>query len=181
MTHDHSHSPGGEGSPSSREHKHHAPRSVACFVVTSSDSRSEASDESGQLIRALLEEAGHPIAGSALIKDEPLALRAVLEQRAPEAHAQAVIISGGTGLSRRDTTVETLEALLEKRLPGFGELFRFLSFQEIGTAAMMSRAVAGSFKGMAVFALPGSPAAGRLALTRLILPELGHAARELSR
>lgn len=172
---------GPSASPSTEEHKRHAPRSVASFVAISSDSRTEADDESGALIRALLEEAGHAVAGYALIRNEPAALREVLERRAVEARAQAVILSGGTGLSRRDTAVEVLEGMLEKRLPGFGELFRMLSFQEIGPSAMMSRALAGSFRGMAIFALPGSPAAARLALTRLILPELGHAVRELSR
>lgn len=172
---------GAAPSPSTAEHKRHAPRRVSCFVVTLSDSRREADDESGMLIRSLLEEAGHAVAGHALIRDEPAALRELLERRAAEVGAQAVILSGGTGLSRRDTTVEVLEGMLEKRLPGFGELFRLLSFQEIGPSAMMSRALAGSFRGMAIFALPGSPAAARLALTRLILPELGHAVRELSR
>ncbi len=178
-----SHAPheGSAPSPSTAEHKRGAPRRVACFVVTLSDSRTEAGDESGALIRALLEEAGHAVTGYALIQNEPEALRDVLERRASEAGAQAVILSGGTGLSRRDATVEVLEGMLEKRLPGFGELFRMLSFQEIGPSAMMSRAVAGSFRSMVVFALPGSPSAARLALTRLILPELGHAMRELSR
>ncbi|MGC4115866.1 MAG: MogA/MoaB family molybdenum cofactor biosynthesis protein [Myxococcales bacterium] len=163
------------------EHKAHAPASVACFVVTSSDTRDEQSDSSGALICELLTAAGHTVAGRAIIKDEPAQLSDVLEHQAPAAKAQAVIISGGTGLGRRDTTVETLASRLEKRLDGFGELFRMLSFQEIGTPAMMSRAVAGTFRGMIVFALPGSPAAARLALSRLILPELGHAVREITR
>ena len=163
------------------EHKSQAPASVACFVVTSSDTRDEKSDSSGALICELLTGAGHTVAGRAIVKDEPAQLAEVLEKQATAAKAQAVIISGGTGLGRRDTTVETLAARLEKRLDGFGELFRALSFQEIGTPAMMSRAVAGTFRGMIVFALPGSPAAARLALARLILPELGHAVREITR
>ncbi|HEY3446752.1 MAG TPA: MogA/MoaB family molybdenum cofactor biosynthesis protein [Myxococcales bacterium] len=163
------------------EHKSQAPASVACFVVTSSDTRDEQTDSSGALICELLTAAGHAVAGRAIIKDEPAQLVDVLERQAPAAGAQAVIISGGTGLGRRDTTVEVLAPRLEKRLDGFGELFRALSFAEIGTPAMMSRAVAGSLRGMIVFALPGSPAAARLALTRLILPELGHAVREMTR
>jgi molybdenum cofactor biosynthesis protein B len=166
---------------SHHEHKAQAPVSVACFVVTSSDTRDEKTDQSGQLICELLTGAGHTVAGRAVIKDEPAQLSEILEQRAPASGARAVIISGGTGLGRRDTTVETLAPRLEKRLDGFGEIFRALSFEEIGSAAMMSRAVAGTFRGMIVFALPGSPAAARLALTRLILSELGHAVREITR
>jgi molybdenum cofactor biosynthesis protein B len=153
---------------------------VACFVITSSDTRTEATDESGRLIRELLGQAGHPVAGHLLVKDEPGALRAAIET-ASNAGARAVIISGGTGISRRDTAVETVLSLVEKRLDGFGELFRMLSYEEIGSAAMLSRAVAGCHRGMLVFALPGSAAAARLALTKLILPELGHAVREITR
>lgn len=173
------HDPGKHGTH--HEHKSQAPASVACFVVTSSDTRDEKSDSSGALLCELLTGAGHAIAGRAIIKDEPAELVDVLERQAPAAGAKAVLISGGTGLGRRDTTVETLLPRLEKRLDGFGELFRMLSFQEIGSPAMMSRAVAGTFRGMIVFALPGSPAAARLALEKLILPELGHAVREMTR
>jgi molybdenum cofactor biosynthesis protein B len=162
------------------EHKAHAPVQVSCFVVTSSDTRDEASDTSGQLIRDLLAQSGHTVAGYALIKDEPAQLREALE-RAASAGAQAVLVNGGTGLGRRDSTYDALAPLLEKRLDGFGELFRALSFAEIGPAAMMSRAVAGTCRGMIVFAMPGSTAAVRLAMTRLILPELGHAVREMTR
>jgi molybdopterin adenylyltransferase len=169
------------GHGSHHEHKAHAPARVACFVVTSSDSRDLPSDRSGQAICELVEAAGHAVVGRALIKDEPEQLIEVLERSAPAAGAQVVLITGGTGLSRRDTTVETLAPRFQKRLDGFGELFRMLSFQEIGSAAMMSRAVAGTVGGVVVFAMPGSPAAVRLALTRLILPELGHAVRELTR
>ena len=100
---------------------------------------------------------------------------------ASQAGAGVVILNGGTGIGRRDNTIEVLEELLEKKLPGFGELFRYLSFKEIGSPAMMSRALAGTYRGMVLFALPGSPQAARLALEALILPELGHAVRELSR
>jgi len=166
---------------SHHEHKAQAPASVACFVVTSSDTRDQHSDQSGTLMGEMLLAAGHTVVGRAIIKDEPAQLLEIVKVRAPQAGARALIISGGTGLGRRDTTVETLLPLFDKRLDGFGELFRALSFQEIGSAAMMSRAVAGSIGQMIVFALPGSPAAARLALERLILPELGHAVRELTR
>lgn len=175
------HDPSRHAPGTHEEHKAQAPASVACFVVTSSDTRDPKTDASGALICELLAKAGHTVAGRAIVKDEPAQLADVLENQAKAAGAQAVVISGGTGLGRRDTTVETLAARLEKRLDGFGELFRALSFQEIGTPAMMSRAVAGTFRGMIVFALPGSPAAARLALEKLILPELGHAVRELTR
>ncbi len=183
LSHDHDHhhpDPPGEGR-THLEHKAHAPASVACFVVTSSDTRDERSDASGQLICELLVAAGHTVAGRAVVKDEPAQLLQAVQEAAPACGARAVIVSGGTGLGRRDTTVEALLPLFEKRLDGFGELFRALSFKEIGTPAMMSRAVAGTLRGMIVFALPGSPAAARLALDRLILPELGHAVREMTR
>jgi molybdopterin adenylyltransferase len=167
-------------SHSAKEHKSHAPAQVATYVVTCSDSRSSAEDESGRLIQDGLRAAGHPLAGYRVVRDEPEQIReAVMEAKAKG--ARALILNGGTGIGRRDSTVEVLERLFEKTLPGFGELFRVLSFQEIGSPAMMSRAVAGTYQGMIIFALPGSPQAARLALDRLILPELGHAVRELTR
>lgn len=176
----HAHAGAGEGSRSSREHKAHAPAQVATFVVTCSDSRRPEDDESGQIIRAALEGAGHTVAGYRLIKDEPAEIRAALDEAAATG-ARAVLFNGGTGIGRRDSTIETLRPLFEKELPGFGELFRSLSFKEIGSPAMMSRATAGTVRGMIVFALPGSPNAARLALDALILPELGHTVRELTR
>lgn len=173
--HHHHHPP----SPAA-EHKAHAPAHVAAFVVTCSDSRSAERDEGGRAIRQALEGAGHLIAGQRLIPDDPAAIRAVVDE-ALAAGARALVFTGGTGIGRRDSTVEVLEGLFEKRLPGFGELFRMLSFQQIGSPAMMSRATAGTYRGMIVFALPGSPQAVRLAMEALILPELGHAVRELSR
>lgn len=172
--HDHPHrSPAGE-------HKAQAPAAVAAFVITSSDSRDEHSDETGRLIREALESEGHTLAGHQVVRDDPSALVAALDQ-ALSAGARAVIVNGGTGIGRRDQVVETLRPLFEKELPGFGELFRLLSYEEIGSSAMMSRAVAGTRKGAIVFALPGSPQAVRLAMRKLILPELGHAVRELIR
>lgn len=166
---------------SHHEHKAQAPASVACFVVTSSDTRDEATDSGGALICDLLAGAGHTVAGRTIIKDDPVELLALLAKQVPASRAQAVFITGGTGLGRRDTTVETLLGRFQKKLDGFGELFRMLSFQEIGSPAMMSRAVAGTLDGRIVFALPGSPNAIRLAMERLILPELGHVVREMTR
>lgn len=167
-------------SHAAKEHKSHAPAHVATFVVTCSDSRSEASDESGAAAREILSKNGHSIVGYRLIKDDPGAISTALEE-AIGAGARAVIFNGGTGIGRRDNTVEVLQAKFEKSLPGFGELFRQLSFQQIGSAAMMSRAAAGTYRGMIIFCVPGSPQGIRLALDELILPELGHAVRELSR
>lgn len=163
------------------EHKKHAPGSVACAVVTVSDSRTVETDTSGQLIQEQLAAHGHTVMHYQIIKDEPDQLRAVLASLAADDQCQAILFSGGTGISRRDSTFDVLDRLLEKRLPGFGELFRFLSYQEIGSAAMLSRAVAGVYKGTIIISIPGSPAAARLALERLILPELAHMVWEIHR
>jgi molybdopterin adenylyltransferase len=160
------------------EHRHEAPRSVRIFVVTASDSRGEAEDESGAFLREAAARAGHEIAGYRLVRDEPAQIRAALEQAAG-AGADAIVVNGGTGIAARDRTYEAIAALLEKRLDGFGELFRMLSFAEIGSAAMLSRALAGVWRGRAVFSVPGSRAAVRLAWERLIGPEVGHVVREL--
>ncbi|MBS2030601.1 MAG: MogA/MoaB family molybdenum cofactor biosynthesis protein [Deltaproteobacteria bacterium] len=162
------------------EHREHAQVSVAAWAITCSDTRTPAEDESGKVLRAELEKAGHTVAGQQIVKDDAAALRAAIEH-ALEHGARAIVISGGTGIARRDVAVETVGALFEKALPGFGELFRMLSFEEIGSAAWLSRAAAGTYRGALIFALPGSPNAVRLALHRLILPELGHAVRELLR
>lgn len=156
-----------------REHKAHAPRHVAVAVVTVSDSRKSAGDESGALLAQLAEGAGHRIVWRALVRDEPAEIRAALRD-ALQAGAEAVVFTGGTGIARRDVTIETLAPRFTKEIPGFGELFRMLSHESMGSAAMASRASAGVVGGALVFLLPGSPDACRLAMERLILPELGH-------
>jgi molybdenum cofactor biosynthesis protein B len=153
---------------------------VKVFVVTASDTRGEAEDESGRLLREGAAAAGHQLVGYRLVKDEPDQIRAALEE-AGRAGAQAVLVNGGTGISGRDRSYEAVAGLLEKRLDGFGELFRMLSFQEIGSAAMLSRAVAGVWRGRVVFSMPGSTAAVRLAWEKLIAPELSHLAFELDK
>ena len=158
---------------SSLEHKALAPISVACFVLTVSDTRTEANDTGGQAIRELLERAGHSISGHAIVKDEPSQVTAIVRRQLAEQATQVIITTGGTGISARDTTYEAVTALFEKRLDGFGELFRMISFHQIGSAAMMSRATAGTVGRKAIFVLPGSPAAVRLAMEKLIVPELG--------
>ena len=163
------------------EHKARAPASAKVYVITCSDSRTTESDEGGRIIRAQLADAGHVIAGSVIVPDEPSRIAQEL-QRAREAGAQVALITGGTGITSRDNTFEAASAAIARPLPGFGELFRMLSFAEIGSAAMLSRAVAGVSKdGLILFAMPGSPAAVRLACERLILPELGHLLEELGR
>lgn len=160
------------------EHRSEAPRSVRVFVVTASDTRGEAEDESGAFLREALARAGHALAGYRVVRDEPAEIRAALAEAA-RAGADAVVVNGGTGIAARDRTYEAVAGLLEKRLDGFGELFRMLSWQEIGSAAMLSRAVAGVWDGRAVFSVPGSRAAVRLAWEKLVGPELGHVVREL--
>ena len=164
-----------------REHKAQAPRSVSCFVLTISDTKTPETDTSGALIQELLRAGGHRIAGSAIVRDEPADIQRIVREQCADPAVQAVILTGGTGITSRDSTFEAVEALLDKRLPGFGELFRMLSYQEIGGAAMLSRAQAGVRAGRIVVSLPGSPSACRLALEKLLIPELGHLVREVNR
>src|SRR5687767_9118875 len=166
---------------SHQDHKAHGPASVACFVLTVSDTRTADTDTSGRAIRELLEAGGHRVSGHAIVRDEPSQVREQVLAQCGNGTTQVIITTGGTGITSRDGTYEAVNDLLEKRLDGFGELFRMLSFQEIGSAAMMSRATAGTANGKAVFVLPGSPGAVRLAMTRLILPELGHVVQQLRR
>ena len=163
------------------EHKSHAPGSVACYVLTVSDSRTAETDTGGQTIRQLLQEAGHHVTGYGLVKDDPAQVATQVRAQLADVRTQVIITTGGTGITSRDGTYEAIDGLLEKRLDGFGELFRMLSFHEIGASAMMSRATAGTAGRKAIFVLPGSPNAVRLAMIRLILPELGHVAQQLNR
>lgn len=151
------------------------------FVLTISDTRDERTDTSGQAIVRLLEEAGHTVTGRHIVRDEPAEVQRILRHQLAEPDADVVITTGGTGIASRDTTYEAVSGLLQKRLDGFGELFRMLSYQEIGSAAMMSRACAGIAGGKVIFVLPGSEDAVRLAVTKLILPEVGHLLREVAR
>src|SRR5215510_13969454 len=168
------------GSASAREHKSAAPSQVTAYVITCSDSRDAARDESGQAIRKALKEKGHRVCGYQVVRDDVAQIRSAIDE-ASQAGARVVILNGGTGIGRRDNTIEVLEQILEKKLPGFGELFRYLSFKEIGSPAMMSRSIAGTYRGMVLFAVPWSPQAARVALEALILPEMGHAVREVTR
>ena len=162
-------------------HRQHAPTSVSCAVLTVSDSRTMDTDTSGRAIVSLLEDAGHVVVERGLVRDEAADVSAFVTKHAAGQTARAIITTGGTGISARDATYEALVQLIDRPLPGFGELFRRLSFDEIGPAAMLTRATAGVRGGSVLFVLPGSENAVRLAMTRLILPELGHIAHELAR
>jgi molybdenum cofactor biosynthesis protein B len=164
-----------------QEHKATAPRAIGCFVLTISDSKTPETDTSGALIRERLTGAGHPVVGHAIVRDEPTQVAAVIRKGCADPAVEAFILTGGTGVTSRDSTFEAVEALLDKKLTGFGELFRMLSYAEVGAAAMLSRAQGGVVQGRALFSLPGSPNACRLALDKLILPELGHVLREVRR
>jgi molybdenum cofactor biosynthesis protein B len=166
---------------SAGEHKAQAPAAVGCFVLTVSDTRTEETDTSGLAIRELLVRAGHAVSGHAIVRDEPTAVAALVRASVDDPATQVIITTGGTGISARDTTFEAVTALFEKRLDGYGELFRMISFHQIGSAAMMSRATAGTVGRKAIFVLPGSPAAVRLAMDKLILPELGHIVQQLTK
>jgi molybdenum cofactor biosynthesis protein B len=156
------------------EHRAAARGAVGCAVVTVSDTRTPETDTSGARIRALLEGAGHRIVAYAILPDEPARIREHVARLLDDPAVDAVIVNGGTGLAPRDTTYEAITALLEKRLDGFGELFRLLSYEQIGAAAMLSRAAAGAARGKILASLPGSTAAVELAMEKLLVPELAH-------
>jgi molybdenum cofactor biosynthesis protein B len=166
---------------SSTAHRAAAPASVRCFVIAVSDTRTLDTDTGGGAIVELLAAAGHIVEGRRIVKDEPAEVAALVLRQVQEPLVDVVITTGGTGITRRDSTFEAVDGLLDKRLPGFGELFRMLSYQEIGAAAMLSRACAGTCRGKIVVALPGSENAVRLAMTRLLIPELGHLVAETRR
>jgi len=166
---------------SETEHKSHAPSSVRCLIVTISDTRTEETDTSGRAIADLLTAAGHTVAGRALVKDDADLVRATIERHLGNADVHVIITTGGTGITSRDSTYEAVSGLLQKRLDGFGELFRMLSFEQIGSAAIMSRACAGLVAGRIVISLPGSEAAVRLGMERLVIPELGHLVQQATR
>jgi molybdenum cofactor biosynthesis protein B len=168
-------------SNASHEHKGQAPSSVACLVITCSDTRTPETDTSGQRIMRMLKDAGHTVVAYYIVKDEAGQILFRIGQGVANNEVQAIIINGGTGISRRDSTFEAVDAMLEKRLDGFGEIFRLLTYQEIGSPAMMSRATAGIIKDRVLFSIPGSENAVKLAMESLILPELGHLIQQLTK
>ena len=160
-------------------HRKEAPASVRCFVLTISDTRTAETDTSGDAIAQALASAGHEVVGRRIVRDDPVTVREIV--RAESRNVPVIVTTGGTGITSRDSTYEAISTLLDKRLDGFGELFRMLSYEQIGSAAMLSRACAGSIGTTAIFALPGSEQAVRLAMDKLVLPEIGHVVRELQR
>mgnify|MGYP002778084348 CR=1 FL=1 len=170
-------------SGSSEQHRKEAARSgpIAIAVITVSDSRTEETDRNGIYLKNEIEAAGHTLAGYRIIHDEPSLVTAAAEELAGRGRARIILFNGGTGISSRDNTFDALSELIEKSLPGFGELFRMLSWEQVGAAAMLSRATAGVFRDSVIISTPGSPAAVKLAWEKLILPEISHLAWELGR
>ena len=164
-----------------QEHKEKAPQSVSCAVLTISDTRTEQDDDSGRLIKQKLSQNGHQVLSYAILKDEVNSIKKKIYELVRQEELQVIITNGGTGVSHRDITIETIYPLLEKELDGFGELFRFLTYQEMGTASIMSRAAGGVAKGKVILCLPGSPGAANLAMDKIILPEIGHLVWEATR
>ncbi|ADC48624.1 molybdenum cofactor biosynthesis protein B [Alkalihalophilus pseudofirmus OF4] len=162
------------------QHKKEAPAEVRCMILTVSDTKSYDTDKSGTLIREMLEEGGHSVTEYQIVRDEYSQIQHWLKIAASRADIDAILINGGTGIALRDTTYEAVRDSLDKEMPGFGEVFRYLSFvEDIGTAAILSRAIAGVRDGKAIFSMPGSPGAVKLAMDRIIVPELGHVMREI--
>jgi molybdenum cofactor biosynthesis protein B len=163
-----------------REHRRQAPRRISVAVLTISDTRNEKTDLGGRLICRRLVGAGHEVAQYRIVPDVPARIRSVVRQWSRSRAVEAMILTGGTGISPRDGTIESVEKLLSRKLEGFGEIFRFLSYRQVGSAAFLSRALAGVVgDGKPLFSLPGSEKAVRLAMDRLILPELGHLIQQL--
>jgi molybdopterin adenylyltransferase len=164
------------------EHKLAAPRSVKCKIITVSDTRDKDTDKSGKLMIELLTEAGHEIIDYVIVKDEANPIRDAVIKGCKDDSIDVVLTNGGTGIALRDVTIETVQELFTKEITGFGELFRLLSYQEdIGSSAILSRAIAGVYLNKAIFSTPGSTGAVRLAMKKLILPEIGHVVRELQK
>lgn len=168
-------------SQSVQEHRESAPESVGCAIVTVSDTRTPETDKSGQIMRDRLEAAGHTVVGYQIVKDEPEQIGTLLDQYCDDPRCQAILFNGGTGIARRDTTYDVIAGKLEKTLVGFGELFRMLSYAEIGAAAMLSRATAGVYRGRLVLSTPGSSNAVTLAMDKLIAAEIAHLVYEVTK
>ena len=165
-------------SQSTAQHRAEAPNRVRCAVITVSDTRTLATDRGGPIIVERLAAAGHEVVAREIVPDEPATMRSLLTALADRTDVDAILMTGGTGVGSRDQTFETVNGLLDKILPGYGELFRMLSFEQVGPAAMLSRAIGGLMHGKILLTMPGSPAAVQLAMDKLIVPEIGHLVRE---
>ncbi|WML45656.1 molybdenum cofactor biosynthesis protein B [Neobacillus sp. PS3-40] len=167
---------------STKEHKERAKKIVHVKIITVSDTRDKETDKSGKLMIELLQEAGHMVTDYVIVKDEISPIKEEILKGCSEENIDAILLNGGTGIAKRDVTIETVKELLEKEIVGFGEIFRMLSYQEdIGSAAILSRAIAGVIHNKAVFSTPGSTGAVKLAMNKLILPEIGHVVMELKK
>ncbi|MED4224154.1 molybdenum cofactor biosynthesis protein B [Neobacillus cucumis] len=167
---------------STQEHKKEAPKEINCKIITVSDTRNQETDKSGRLMIEMLEGAGHKIVDYCIVKDESTPIQNEILKGCEREDIDVILTNGGTGMAKRDVTIETVAGLLEKEMVGFGELFRMISYQEdIGSAAILSRAIAGVVKDKAVFSTPGSTGAVKLAMNKLILPEIGHVVREIKK
>lgn len=164
-------------STSTAEHRSQSPRRVRCAVVTISDTRTLETDRGGALVVEKLAAAGHEIARREIVPDDAERIRTLVGEFVA-IDLDAVLLTGGTGITARDTTFETISALLDKPMPGYGELFRMLSFDQVGPAAMLSRAIGGVVGRTIVLTMPGSTAAVELAMDKLIVPEIGHLVHE---
>ncbi|MDQ0220059.1 MogA/MoaB family molybdenum cofactor biosynthesis protein [Peribacillus cavernae] len=164
------------------EHKKDVPNRIRCMVITISDTRDKDTDKSGKQMIELLQANGHGVIEYEIVKDEREEIRKAIVKGTESIGIDVILTNGGTGIAKRDVTIETVKELIDKEIPGFGELFRMLSYQEdIGSAAILSRAVAGVVQNKAIFSTPGSTGAVRLAMIKLILPELGHVVKELNK
>lgn len=164
-----------------KEHKETAV-SVRCKIITVSDTRNEETDKSGKLMNTLIHDYGHQVTAYQIVKDNQEDITTAIQTGLNQTEVDVVLLNGGTGIAKRDVTIETVNKLFDKEIPGFGELFRMLSYQEdIGSAAILSRAAAGTANNKAIFATPGSSGAVRLAMEKLILPEIGHIVKELKK
>jgi molybdenum cofactor biosynthesis protein B len=164
-----------------KNHRRHGAKMVVTAILTVSDTRNRRTDETGRILRQGFEKAGHKVIRQGIVKDEKREIHAWLREALSDQRIHAIVINGGTGIARRDVTIETVRPLLDKEMSGFGELFRMASYKEIGSAAMMSRAMAGVSNHKIVISIPGSPDAARLALKELLLPEIGHLVWEAKR
>jgi molybdenum cofactor biosynthesis protein B len=163
------------------DHKEQATDAVTCAILTISDTRTQAEDKSGAIIKEILADTGHEVGFYQVVPDDAEQIRELIMEIANQGTCQAILTNGGTGIAARDTTYEAVVCLLEKKIDGFGELFRYLSWEEIGSGGMLSRAVAGVYNDTMIFCMPGSSGAVRLAMEKLVAPELSHLVWEIWR
>ncbi|WYP25174.1 MogA/MoaB family molybdenum cofactor biosynthesis protein [Alkalihalobacillus sp. FSL W8-0930] len=162
--------------------EHIAKQPVTCCVITVSDTRTAETDKSGHTIKDMLQSAGHQVIDYQIVTDDQSVIKTAIHKGLDQSKVEVILLNGGTGISKRDVTYEVVEATLEKELPGFGELFRYVSYaHDIGSAAMLSRAIAGTARGTAIFSMPGSTGAVKVAMENLILPQISHVVKEIKK